>query len=360
MTRSAFLLSLMVAAAAGAQQPPPLPLPGAEPALPLPESKPAEKKSDKKKDAAAKKDAPPALPLPAAPDTRQPPAMMPLPDFDKAPAAAKPAPAPAAPAATAATAATASTIPTNAPSNAPKAPPPAPKAPLASTAPAVLAAPADLRLRPDPNAQLWGIRGFVGGELSSEQDYTESNARTRLGVEGTRWFNESWIVRAQFDWRNSRQPYVPFHSAGAGQRVVQVDENRFDLLANVGFDVGPKLLSSGRLELTPMLGVAYTGIRNGAFPSDLVGPNGGGRVRFSLSPAVIVHATLGYTYNLATQSSPASALRAPKGEFNALAGLALPLSGGYQLELDYSGDVIGFENTYRVAHGAALAFGTSF
>jgi hypothetical protein len=219
---------------------------------------------------------------------------------------------------------------------------------------------ADLRLRPDSGQQLWGIRGFVGGELSSEQDYTESNARTRIGVEGTRWFSGSWIVRGQIDWRNSKQVYVPIHSAGAGQRVVSVDENRFDVLATIGYDVGNRMLPDGRLEFTPMLGVQYMGIRNDAFPSDLIGPNIGGRVRFSLSPAIILHATLGYTFNLAVESSPNSALKAPKGDFNALAGLALPLSGGYQLELDYSGDVLGFENTYRVAHGAALAFGTSF
>ena len=218
----------------------------------------------------------------------------------------------------------------------------------------------DMRLRPDPSQQLWGIRGFVGGELSSEQDYTDSNARTRLGVEGTRWFSESWLVRAQLDWRNSRQTYVPLHSATAGARTVQVDENRFDFNVNLGYDVGSRMLPSGRLEFTPMLGVQYLGIRNDAFPSDLIGPNIGGRVRFALSPAVIVHATVGYTYNLATESNPNSALKAPKGDFTALAGLALPLSGGYTLELDYSGDVLGFENTYRVAHGAALAFGTSF
>jgi hypothetical protein len=83
-------------------------------------------------------------------------------------------------------------------------------------------------------------------------------------------------------------------------------------------------------------------------------------VRYALSSAVVAHATFGYTFNLAAASVQNSALKSPKGDWNARAGLALPLSGGYALELDYSGDVLAFENTYRVAHGAALGFGTSF
>jgi hypothetical protein len=151
---------------------------------------------------------------------------------------------------------------------------------------------------------------------------------------------------------------VPLHSAT--NSPVKVDENRFDVLATVGYDFGPRLVDSGRLELTPMLGVAYMGIRNQAFPSDLVGPNIGGRARWALSSAVIAHATIGYTFNLAVASTQNSALKSPKSDFNTRAGLSLPLAGGYALELDYSGDVLAFENTFRVAHGAALGFGTSF
>jgi len=51
-----------------------------------------------------------------------------------------------------------------------------------------------------------------------------------------------------------------------------VDENRFDVAAGIGHDFGPSIAQSGRLELTPMLGVHYLGLRNDAFPSDLFGP----------------------------------------------------------------------------------------
>jgi hypothetical protein len=240
-----------------------------------------------------------------------------------------------------------------------------PKSALAdksATAAAPMAASAirlgDMRLRPELDQQLWTVRGFVGGERSGEQSYTEPASHSRLGVEATRWFSGAWIARGEIDWRSSTQAYVPLHSAT--NSPVKVDENRFDVLATVGHDLGPRLVPSGRLELTPMLGLAYVGIRNQAFPSDLIGPDIGGRVRWALSPAVIVHATVGYTFNLAVASVQNSALKSPKSDFNTRAGLSLPLSGGYALELDYSGDVLAFENTFRVAHGAALGFGTSF
>jgi len=229
-----------------------------------------------------------------------------------------------------------------------------PAAPLATSSLRI----GDMRLRPDRDQQLWTVRGFVGGERSSEQSYTDPTAHSRLGAEVTRWFSDTWIARGELDWRSSSQAYVPLHSAS--NSPVKVDENRFDVLATLGYDLGPRLVEDGRLELTPMLGLAYLAIRNQAFPSDLVGPNLGGRVRYALSPAVIAHATIGYTFNLAVASVQNSALKSPKGDFSTRAGLSLPLSGGYAIELDYSGDVIAFENTFRVAHGAALGFGTSF
>src|SRR5260221_2418173 len=367
MTRASFLITLWLSAAAAAQQPSALPLPGAEPGLPLPD---AEKKPEakKKKEAAKPADAKAAAskPVPAPP--------LPLPGFDDAkPAdnkvAAPPLPLPGTqpappPAAIAQPKPPAPAGPTPAVTAQPKPPAPAPRAPAAGAAAPPMAAaavrPPDLRLRPDPDQQLWSVRAFVGGERSTEQSYTSGTSQSRLGAEVTRWFSGTWLARAEFDWRSSAQAYVPLHSAT--NSPVSVDENRFDGALNVGFDLGPKIAESGRLELTPMLGLAYVGIRNQACPSDLIGPNIGGRARWTLSPAVIAHATLGYTYNLSVASAQSqnSALKSPHGDFNARAGLALPLAGGYALELDYSSDVIAFENTFRVANGAALGFGTSF
>ncbi len=353
MTRASFLIALALSGAAVAQQPPPLPLPQAG----------AEKTPEAKKDGKKKDLPPPPLPLPGldaprAAEKAAPPLTLPGAE------AHKPAPAPAVttkppPAATAQkappfTATPAHAMPAADKSKTAVANGPAASAPLAASAVQV----GDLRLRPAPDQQLWTLRGFVGGERSSEQSYTEAAAHSRLGAEVTRWFSGSWLVRGEFDWRSSSQAYVPLHSAT--NAPVKVDENRFDVLATIGFDVGSRMAESGRLELTPMLGVAYLGIRNQAFPSDLIGPNFGGRLRWALSPAVIAHATVGYTFNLAVASVQNSALKSPKGDFNTRAGLALPLSGGYALELDYSGDVLAFENTFRVAHGAALGFGTSF
>lgn len=363
MTRASFLIAIALSAAAAAQTAPPLPLPGAEPALTLPgAAAPAKKEKKKEKEAA-----PPPLPLPTA-ETKPPAPLLPLPGID-APKAAenKPAPAPAKPPAAkpavaekagppAASPASAKTgaAPATAKNAAPAAAKPAAAAPMAASAVSI----GDMRLRPNYDADVWNIRGFVGGERSTEGSYTDAVSHSHLGAEATRWFSGRWLARGALDWRNSTQNYVPLHAAT--NSPVSVDENRFDVLATVGYDFGPSMVQNGRLEFTPMVGVSYIGIRNQAFPSDVIGPDVGGRVRYALSTAVIAHLSLGYTFNLATSSTQNSALKAPKGDFGARAGLALPLAGGYALELDYVNDVLAFENTYRVAHGAALGFGTSF
>jgi len=74
--------------------------------------------------------------------------------------------------------------------------------------------PRDLRLRPDFASQLWNLRGIIGAERSTEQAYTDPVSHSRLGVEATRWFSSTWLLRGEIDWRNSRQPYVPLHAAG--------------------------------------------------------------------------------------------------------------------------------------------------
>ena len=220
----------------------------------------------------------------------------------------------------------------------------------------------DLNLRGvGTNRSLWNVRGYLGAERSSEQNLTDTASLSRLGVEGSRWFQTNFVARVEFDWRSSRQQYIPL-KVSQGSHSVAVDENRYDLVGDIGYDVGPRLVPSGRLELTPLLGVAYMGIRNDAFPSDMVGVNVGGRSRFYLSPSVIPHVQVTYTYNFSvpTENSQNSALKSPLGDVQMRAGLALPLAGNYALELDYQGDVLSFQNTYRVAHGAALGFGTSF
>ena len=232
-------------------------------------------------------------------------------------------------------------------------------APRALSNPAVPAS--NLSLRPTETS-LWNVRALVGAERSTEQGYTDAVSTSHLALEGTRAFAGLWLARAQLDYRTSRQAYVLDHVSTTAQKGVMVDENRIDFVAGVGYDVGARLLDSGRLELTPMLGVQYMAIRNDAFPQNLIGPNLAGRARFALSSAVVLQATVGYTYNLSVQSASSehSALKAPVGDFSMRGGLALPLAGGYALELDYSGDILGFQNTYRVAHGAALGFGTTF
>jgi hypothetical protein len=361
--------ALPLPAAAEAKKDPALPLPAAEakkePALPLPAAE--AKKSGKKdvpalplpeKSAEAKKEPGLALPLPEA--KKEPGLSLPLPGGEKkepAPAAAQAKPPPAAPATPPPTTGVKTLTAQQGDAKTPPAAPGA-GAPLASA----MMGPDSLNLRGSGTTRpLWNVRGFLGAERSSEQNYTGPASLSRVGVEGTRWFSTAFLARLAFDWRTSRQEYVPLHVSG-GQRTVAVDENRFDIVGDVGYDLGPRIAPSGRFELTPLLGIHYLGIRNDAFPTDVFGVNVGARTRFYLSPAVIPHLTFTYTYNFSvpSETSQNSALKSPLSDLAIRGGLALPLAGGYALELDYQGDILSFQNTYRVAHGAALGFGSSF
>jgi len=332
----------------------PLPLPGAEAKPPALADAP--KKDNGKR---ASKAAPPPLPLPSAPDQKQASEMLPLPGIDQAPAAAKPAeqkPA-APPAAKPAVAAAPAPAPAAGATGtrtltAQKQPPQA--AAAAPFAPAPQLTDQGVTLR---GPELWSVTAMVGGDRSSE-DYTAATSSTRVGLLATRAFSNAWLVEAEFNWRNSTQQYAIQQPSGAGQLSL-LDENRFDFGASGGYDFGPRLLSDGRLELMPLLGVKYVGIRNRAFPSDLFGPQIGAKAGYSLSSALIVQAELGYTYNLAVTNSR-SALGAPVGDFAIRAGLTLPMSGRYALSLNYQGDVLAFNYVYRVAHGAAVGLGYSF
>ena len=205
--------------------------------------------------------------------------------------------------------------------------------------------------------QLWSVTATLGGDRSSE-DYTASSSGTRLGLLATRALSNEWMLEGQLQWRSSTQEYA-IQQAGPGGHISPLDENRFDVGVSGGYDLGPRLVASGRLLLMPLLGVKYVGIRNRAFPSDLVGPQISGRVGYALSSAVIVQAEIGYTYNLSVSSSR-SALGAPVGDLAIHAGLALPMAGNYALSLNYQGDVLAFNYVYRVAHGAAVGLGYSF
>ena len=373
-----YFIALLVSVAASAQQAEPLSLPPAAPALTLPGAEP---KKEAKKEAKKDKAAPLVLPLPPPAEAKKDPAPSAAPTVGSTADKKEPPPAAvvqqakpssngpgssAAPGAVAGASLSGGQSRTLSAQQAPGAPGAnlggGPGASLGG-GPGSSATPgSDLNLRGTGSYRpLWNIRGVLGAERSSEQNYTDASTSSRVGLEATRWFSTAWLARLEGDWRTSRQQYIPLH-VSSGQRTVSVDENRFDVIGNIGYDFGPRLVPSGRLELTPLLGVQYLGIRNEAFPSDVFGVNFGGRTRFYLSSAVIPHLSATYSYNFAAAkgANQNSALKSPLGDFAIRAGLALPLSGGYALELDYQGDVLSFQNTYRVAHGAALGFGSSF
>jgi hypothetical protein len=202
--------------------------------------------------------------------------------------------------------------------------------------------------------EAWTLTLLAGAERGSEK-FTESATLAHLGLEATR---AAWVpafALFQLDWRISRQTYV-LGQPNAG--TSRVDEQRWDALLGIGYDFGP-LLQTPRLVLAPVVGLKYLRLQNTAFPADLFGVDLGGRARYSLSPAVAAHASFGWMYNL-VHASFFSALGSPLGQFGIRAGLDFPLAGGYALSLDYQGDILTFDYSYRVAHGAAAGFGKSF
>ncbi len=233
----------------------------------------------------------------------------------------------------------------------------APK-PLAASAPPAMgpAAMTGERLRPD--SAPWSVTLLGGAERSSEQ-FTEAAALAHLGIEATRTIWVTGLAVFQFDWRNSRQPYVLGQPAlGAAKDTSPVDEQRYDTLLGIGYDFGP-LFNNPRLVLAPVVGLKYVRLQNRAFPADLFGVDLMGRVRYSLSTAVGVHANFGWIYNL-VHSTHFSAIGTPLGQFGVRAGFDFPLAGGYALSLDYQGDILAFDYSNRVAHGASAGFGKSF
>jgi hypothetical protein len=224
--------------------------------------------------------------------------------------------------------------------------------------PTMIGPPARETISRRPEAGPWNLTFLAGAERSSE-NFTEPTTLGHLGLEATREVLVTGLALVQLDGRISTQAYVQGHpSAGASSDVSRVDEQRFDALVGIGYDFGP-LLHASRLVLAPIIGLKYVRLQNRAFPADLFGVDLMGRLRYSLSPAVAVHASFGWMYNLVHQSF-FSALGSPLGQFGIRAGLDFPLTGGYALSLDYQGDILTFDYSYRVAHGATAGFGKSF
>ena len=201
----------------------------------------------------------------------------------------------------------------------------------------------------------WNVSAFGGAERSGESD-TEVVVQSHFGIDTTRTLAPQVLALARFDWRSAQQPYVPDPGADPNQRIT-LDEQRYDLAAGAGYDVGPAL-GSESLSLVPTLGVQYVGIRNGTFPFDLFGAEIGARAQFPLFWRLGGEVGLAYAYNFLSQSTN-SALGTLKSHFNGRLGVALPL-GRFAVSLDYRNDILNFSHTDRVAHGATLGFGSSF
>jgi hypothetical protein len=204
---------------------------------------------------------------------------------------------------------------------------------------------------------LWSVQAFAGAGRSM-QDGTPRVSQAHLRVEATRTLMPQWTARATVDWRAGYQPYIPLTAVPKSGWLSQI-ENRIDLHAMAGYDVGALLQTDGRLELLPLAGAAFVTMRNTRFPSSMVGAAVGGRVRFALLEDVVLQGSAVYAYGLASDGGT-SAAQAPHSDVSFRGGLEVLLRRGYTLDLDYDGDVFSFERTNRVVHGATLGLGKSF
>jgi hypothetical protein len=207
---------------------------------------------------------------------------------------------------------------------------------------------------------LWNVSIVAGAERATEQYLPDTTSLTHLGLSGFRSFDR-WQLRASLDFRSSKQGYVIGRpsSDGSSQPPTVLDEQRWEGSLGAGYDVGPRMVESGRLQFMPTLAFKYLTLQNDAFPTNLFGLEVGGRFAWELSSAVSAVAEGGYTFNF-VNSDTESALGSPKGFGWWAGGLMLPLAGGYALELKYTGNVLAFQYVYRVAHGAALGFDVNF
>ena len=168
-------------------------------------------------------------------------------------------------------------------------------------------------------------------------------------------------IWADLDLGFSHQGYqarqlAPGHT---GLASTDLDERRIDGLLAAGWDLGPWARKDGRLTLMPYLGAQYTGLRNGGFPLNLLGPAAGAKLRWALSSAFALQGGARFSYNL-LKGDTLSAVGTPVSDLLLEGGISLPLAGGYAFDLGYRGDLLALKYDTRVAHGMAVSVHTGF
>ncbi len=213
-----------------------------------------------------------------------------------------------------------------------------------------------LAVQPEPDFSRVSFDLHAGAQRSAESD-TAAATLGALGVDLFFHLSPLFSIVGSVDGRLSHQAYQARQTAldGRGLAHADLDERRLDAFLGAGWDLGPWLVKSGRLELVPMLGAQTTLVRNGGFPLDLAGPSAGARARFALSRAFGLQAGARFTYNLLKRDT-LSVVGTPVSDLALQAGVSLPLAGQYSFDVGYQGDVLALHYDTRVAHGFAVGF----
>lgn len=200
----------------------------------------------------------------------------------------------------------------------------------------------------------------LGAERSAES-YTAPAALGHAGVELDYRVRPDFPLLLAIDGRFSHQGYQASVPSGTGRGLsgADFDEQRFDGRLGAGYDLGPRILQSGRLGVMPTLAFHYLAIRNTAFPLDVAGPELGLRLRFALSAGLALRASAGFTYNVLKQTT-LSAVGPAKSDLALQAGFSLPLPSDYAFDIGYRGDILVRTYDNRIAHGMSVGFHSGF
>lgn len=236
-------------------------------------------------------------------------------------------------------------------------PPPLPGLPVAGPA-----APANVLQEPAEPPTVPPRRAVTlrAGALHSAETHTSAATVGLVGILGAVQLAPRAEVFGQVDLRFSRQPYISLRPDAGGEQMARSElrELRTEVLVGGGYDFGRALIASQRVSLKALSGLHYLTLKNGVFPGELFGLSLRGAFGFAPSSALLLKASVGFTYNL-VRPRTLSALGAPLWELALSAGVSLPLTGGYALDFAYQGDFLALAFDQRAAHGAAMGLRVS-
>lgn len=199
-----------------------------------------------------------------------------------------------------------------------------------------------------------GLSAQVGHRLSGEDETPQAQINW-VGSSLAYMPLPAMSLDANFAYSSHDQTYVSQNSTVAQDAAISLEESRWDLGLNMGYDVLPEDVLDGRLALAPSVGLRMFWLDNEAFGTSGGGPQGGLTTAFEATEELSLQAGFKYAHVLFGDEQTLSVLGAPEGLWSYDAGAIIDFGDHWGLRLSYVGETLVFERTYRVSNGAALA-----